>query len=125
LIFHFLKSNGMKQITTGAPGRTTLVAQACAKVQGFSDMYRRFKRRMKTSGRSESKLNNYIRHIGQMALHFGCLPTDLEDDQIEDYLYLLQQQHDTPSATTGSPPWKTARLPSRTKTTGLKAAKSR
>jgi site-specific recombinase XerD len=32
-----------------------------------------------------------------MALHFGCLPTELEDDQIEDYLYLLQNQHNTPS----------------------------
>jgi site-specific recombinase XerC len=66
----------MKQITTGAPGRTTLVAQACANVQGFSDMYRRFKRRMKTSGRSESTLNNYKRHIGQMARFIldACLP---------------------------------------------------
>jgi site-specific recombinase XerD len=87
----------MKQSTTSAPGRTTLVAQACANVQGFTDMYRRFKRRMKTSGRSESTLNNYIRYISQMALHFGCLPTELEDDQIEDYLYLLQNQHNTPS----------------------------
>lgn len=52
---------------------------------------------MKTSGRSESTLNNYSRHLAQMALHFNCLPTELEDDQIEDYLYLLQQQHNTPS----------------------------
>jgi integrase len=52
---------------------------------------------MKTSGRSESTLHNYSRHLAQMALHFNCLPTDLEDDQIEDYLYLLQQQHNTPS----------------------------
>lgn len=52
---------------------------------------------MKTSGRSESTLNNYARHHAQMALYFNTLPTDLEDDQIEDYLYLLQQQHNTPS----------------------------
>ena len=49
--------------TESATGRTTLVAQACANVQGFTDMYRRFKRRIKTSGRSESTLNNYIRYI--------------------------------------------------------------
>ncbi|MES2778228.1 MAG: tyrosine-type recombinase/integrase [Bacteroidota bacterium] len=60
-------------------------------------MYRRLRRRMKTSGRSESSLNNYSRYLAQMALHFSCLPTELEDDQIEDYLYLLQQQHNTPS----------------------------
>lgn len=34
-----------------------------------------------------------------MALHFDCLPTELDEDQIKDYLYLLQQQHNTPSLT--------------------------
>jgi integrase/recombinase XerD len=34
-----------------------------------------------------------------MALHFDCLPTKLCEDQIKDYLYLLQQQHNTPSLT--------------------------
>ncbi|MES2778234.1 MAG: tyrosine-type recombinase/integrase [Bacteroidota bacterium] len=83
--------------TKRPPESATLVGQACANVQGFTDMYRRLKRRMKTSGRSESTLNNYSRYLAQMALHFSCLPTELEDDQIEDYLYLLQQQHNTPS----------------------------
>jgi site-specific recombinase XerD len=32
-----------------------------------------------------------------MALHFNCLPTELEADQIDDYLYLMQQEHNTPS----------------------------
>lgn len=32
-----------------------------------------------------------------MALYFECLPTSLDIDQINDYLYLLQQQHNTPS----------------------------
>jgi len=32
-----------------------------------------------------------------MALHFECLPTELEPDEIDDYLYYLQQEHDTPS----------------------------
>lgn len=34
-----------------------------------------------------------------MALHFKCLPTDLTETQINDYLYYLQQQHNTPSET--------------------------
>lgn len=49
----------------------TLVAQACTNVEGFSDMYRRLKRRMSTSGRSTSTLCNYARHLAQMALHFN------------------------------------------------------
>ena len=34
-----------------------------------------------------------------MALHFKCLPTSLTEAQINDYLYSLQQQHNTPSET--------------------------
>jgi integrase/recombinase XerD len=83
--------------TKRSPKGATLVAQACTNVQGFADLFKRLKRRMKTSGRSESTLANYGRQLAHMALHFNCLPTDLEDDQIEDYLYLLQQQHNTPS----------------------------
>lgn len=32
-----------------------------------------------------------------MALHFNCVPTLLDPDQINDYLYLMQQEHKTPS----------------------------
>lgn len=32
-----------------------------------------------------------------MALHFGTDPTTLDEDQINDYLYLMQQEHNTPS----------------------------
>ena len=32
-----------------------------------------------------------------MALHYDCLPTTLDEDQITDYLHLLQQEHNTPS----------------------------
>lgn len=34
-----------------------------------------------------------------MALHFQCLPTELDEDQIKDYLYTLQQRSKTPSQT--------------------------
>ena len=51
---------------------------------------------MRTSGRSESTLNNYSRYISKIALHFNCLPTELEDDQIEDYLHSLLRDS-TPS----------------------------
>jgi integrase/recombinase XerD len=55
------------------------------------------KRQISLSGKSESTLKNYAHHVAQMALHFGELPTGLDEDQINDYLYLLQQQHKTPS----------------------------
>lgn len=74
----------------------TLVASACAKVAGFGELYHRFEKKMLTSGRSESTLKNYSRYISQIALHFGCLPTELADDQIEDYLHSLLRDS-TPS----------------------------
>ena len=75
----------------------TLVAQACAKVNGFNDLYKRLERKISISGRSLSTLKNYSCHLAHIALHFNCLPTELDEEQIEDYLYLLQQQHNTPS----------------------------
>ena len=32
-----------------------------------------------------------------MSLHFKCLPTELDEDQLTDYLNLVQQEHNTPS----------------------------
>jgi integrase/recombinase XerD len=34
-----------------------------------------------------------------MALHFQCLPTELDPEQVKDYLYTLQQRSKTPSQT--------------------------
>lgn len=76
---------------------TTYVAEACTKVKGFKEFFYRIKRRMKTSGRSESTFKNYTRHLAQLSLHYNALPGDLSDEQIEDYLYLMQQQHNVPS----------------------------
>jgi len=75
----------------------TLVAQASAKVNGFSDLYKRLERKVSISGRSLSTLKNYSCHLAHIALHFNCLPTELDEEQIEDYLHLLQKQHNTPS----------------------------
>ena len=52
---------------------------------------------MSLSGKSESTLKNYALHLAHIALHFNQLPTELDIDQINDYLYLIQQRHDTPS----------------------------
>lgn len=72
------------------------MAKACATIEGFKELYQRLEMRMRTSGRSESTLNNYSRYISQIALHFNCLPTELQDDQIEDYLHSLLR-NSTPS----------------------------
>jgi integrase/recombinase XerD len=75
----------------------TIVSQACANVKGFSELHNKLQQRISIAGKSESTFKNYSRHVAKVALHFGCLPTKLEVDQINDYLYLVQQEHKTPS----------------------------
>lgn len=75
----------------------TLVKQACLKVTGFDDFYKRLSRKIRISGKSQSTLSNYTRQLAQMALHFDCLPTELETEQVEEYLDMMLDQHDTPS----------------------------
>ena len=58
-------------------------------------MYARMQQKVSITGKSRSTLTGYSTHLAKMALHFGCLPTDLDTDQINDYLYLVQQQHPT------------------------------
>lgn len=60
-------------------------------------MYATLGQRISISGKSQSTLKSYGSHLAKLALHFNCLPTLLDPDQINDYLYLIQQQHKTPS----------------------------
>lgn len=52
---------------------------------------------MTISGRSKSTYQNYARHLAKLALHFQCCPQFLDEDQINDYLFLLKREHNTPS----------------------------
>lgn len=60
-------------------------------------MYATLQQRISISGKSQSTLKSYGTHLAKLALHFNRLPTELDPDQINDYLYLIQQQHKTPS----------------------------
>jgi site-specific recombinase XerD len=62
-------------------------------------MLQRFERNISILGRSPRTFDNYSRHVAAMALHFGCLPTELDPEQVKDYLYELQQRSQTPSQT--------------------------
>lgn len=62
-------------------------------------MLQRFERNISILGRSRRTFDNYSRHVAAIALHYGCLPTELDEEQIKDYLYLLQQRSKTPSQT--------------------------
>lgn len=70
----------------------TLVARACLNVAGFTELYNRLEKKMVLSGKSLSTLKNYSRHMAHLALHYDCLPTTLDAEQIEDYLFVIKSQ---------------------------------
>ncbi len=49
------------------------------------------------AGKSESTLRCYCSHMAKLALHFNQVPTEVDPDQINDYLYLVKREHNTPS----------------------------
>lgn len=71
---------------------TTLVQRACANVKGFSALHKRLEKKIIVSGKSMSTLSNYMRCIAHVALKYNCLPTDLDLEQIEDYLLDLKKK---------------------------------
>ena len=76
-----------------------LVERAIEEVEGFENLYRRFRRNMSVLGRSKSTFENYGRHLAAMSLQFGRTPLDLSPEDVQEYLYELQQRSQTPSQT--------------------------
>lgn len=73
--------------------------RACSEVNGFAELLQRFERNISILGRSPRTFDNYSRHVAALALHFGTLPTELDPEQVKDYLFELQQRSKTPSQT--------------------------
>lgn len=88
--------------TTG-PGKrakdyVTIISQACAKVTGFAQLYKELERAINVSGKSTSTLTNYGRQLAHLALYYDQLPTELDNEQVLDYLHLVKC-NGSPSAT--------------------------
>jgi len=50
-------------------------------------------------GRSRITYESYSRHLAAISLYFGKLPTELDPEQVHDYLFYLQKKSKTPSQT--------------------------
>ncbi|WP_373739020.1 tyrosine-type recombinase/integrase [Kaistella sp.] len=73
--------------------------RASSEVNGFSELIQRFERNISIQGKSPRTFDNYSRHVAALALHFGKIPTELDPEDIKDYLFELQQRSKTPSQT--------------------------
>jgi integrase len=85
-------------LRTAAGNYETLVQQAINKVSGFEQLYKELERAINVSGKSKSTLTNYGRHLAHLALHYGQLPTALDNEQVLDYLHFVKAKG-SPSAT--------------------------
>ncbi len=50
-------------------------------------------------GRSRSTIENYSRHLASISLYFNTIPTELDSEQIQEYLFIKQKESKTPSQT--------------------------
>jgi len=85
-------------LRTAAANYETLVQQAINKVTGFGQLYKELERAINVSGKSKSTLTNYSRQLAHLALHYQQMPTELDSEQVLDYLHLVKS-NGSPSAT--------------------------
>jgi site-specific recombinase XerD len=75
----------------------TVVERAVEAIPGFNAVLLKLQQQVVLRGQSKSTLDNYIRRIAQISLHFGQLPEQVSDDEINEYLASLALSVKSPS----------------------------
>jgi site-specific recombinase XerD len=75
----------------------TIVEQAIVLVPEFENVVRKMGQQVTLRGQSKSTLNNYIRRIALMVVHFGKLPELVDAEEINEYLVSLALDPKSPS----------------------------
>lgn len=75
----------------------TLVQKAITTINGFEKVYAKLQQQVTLRGQSQSTLNNYIRRIAIISLHFGRLPEVISDDELKEYLTVVALDPRSPS----------------------------
>ena len=99
LLIQKYNKNGYKKKSPEELRENKILNRACREVEGFSELLHRFERNISILGRSPRTFDNYSRHVAAIALHFGKIPTELDPEEVKDYLFELQQRSKTPSQT--------------------------
>ena len=79
--------------------KITLVQQACETVQGFIELYQRFKQKVTINGGSDSTITNYSRQLAAISLYYKKIPTSLTSVEVDNYLYYIKQNYPSISDT--------------------------
>lgn len=75
----------------------TVVEQAIIAVPGFEKVVKKLEQQVTLRGQSPSTLNNYIRRIALISMHFCQLPELVSEDEINEYLVGLAKDPKSPS----------------------------
>ncbi len=75
----------------------TIVERAIIAVPGFEGVAKKLGQQVELRGQSKSTLENYIRRIALISLHFNRLPHQIEEDEINEYLVGLARDPKSPS----------------------------
>jgi site-specific recombinase XerD len=78
----------------------TIVEKATQTVDGFAKVYKMLQQQVVLRGQSKSTLENYIRRVALISLHFGRLPEDISEEEINEYLVALASNPQKPSRST-------------------------
>ena len=78
----------------------TIVEKAIQTVDGFAKVYKTLQQQIVLRGQSKSTLENYIRRIALISLHYGRLPEDITEEELNEYLVMLASDPKTPSRST-------------------------
>ncbi len=79
------------------PKGLTIIERAIVMVPEFSGIVTKLSQQITLRGQSESTLNNYVRRIAQLVLHFNRLPEQISEDEINEYLVALARDPKSPS----------------------------
>jgi len=75
----------------------TIVERAVIAVPGFEEVVKKMSIQVELKGQSKSTLQNYIRRIALISLHFKRLPHEISEDEINEYLVGLARDPKSPS----------------------------
>jgi site-specific recombinase XerD len=77
--------------------RAKIVDNAIQTIDGFAKVFKVIHQNTVLKGQSQSTFENYLRRIALISLHFGRLPEDISDDEINEYLTELALDPKSPS----------------------------
>jgi len=77
--------------------RSKIVDTALETIKGFNHVFKVIHQNTILQGKSQSTFNNYLRRIALISLHFGELPENITDDEIQEYLTSVALSSKSPS----------------------------